>query len=115
MKFFVRLSFAAALCALFPPAQAETLRCNGHIVEVGDSRLSVRYHCGEPLLVDAYCAPVYYSPGLWPVPEPFASTVAPCLMMDEWLYERGPGSRAATVRFRAGVVQSMSYGAPATR
>ena len=55
------------------------------------------------------------NPGLQPVPEPFASTVVPCLVVDEWLYERGPGSLAATVRFRAGVVLSITYGARATR
>ena len=62
MKFLVRICLAAVVFALFLPAHSETLRCNGHIVEVGDSRLSVRYLCGEPLLQDSYCAPVYYSP-----------------------------------------------------
>jgi hypothetical protein len=59
------------------------------------------------------CAPVYYAPGLQQVPEPFASSVVPCLVVEEWLYDRGPGSLAATVRFRSGVVQSITYGARA--
>lgn len=109
------MCFVTVLSVLFQPAYSETLRCNGHSVEIGDSRLSVRYYCGEPLVADVYCAPVYYSPGLQPVPEPFASTVVPCLIVDEWLYERGPGNLAATVRFRAGVVQSIMYGARAAR
>ena len=99
---------------LVPTRAFGTLRSNGHIVETGDLRLSVRYHCGEPLLQDSYCAPVYYSPGFQRVPEPFASSVVPCLMVDEWLYDRCPGNLAATVRFRAGVVQSITYGARAT-
>lgn len=115
VKSLVRICLAAGVFALWLPAHSETLRCNGHSVEVGDSRLSVRYYCGEPLLADSYCATVYYYPGLQPVPEPFASTVVPCLVVDEWLYERGPGSLAATVRFRAGVVLSITYGARATR
>jgi hypothetical protein len=114
VKFLVRMCFAAVVAALSLPAHSETLRCNGHIVEVGDSRLSVRYHCGEPLFQDSYCAPVYYYPGLQPVPEPFASSVVPCLMVDEWLYDRGPGNLVATVRFRAGVVLSITYGARST-
>lgn len=114
MKFLVRMCLAAVVLALFLPAHSETLRCNGHIVEVGDSRLSVRYHCGEPLFQDSYCAPVYHYPGLQPVPKPFASSVVPCLMVDEWLYDRGPGSLVATVRFRAGVVISITYGARAS-
>jgi len=44
------------------------------------------------------------------VPEPFASTVIPCLVVDEWLYDRGPGNLVATVRFRAGIVRSITYG-----
>jgi len=114
VKFLVRICFAAVVSTLCLPSYSETLRCNGHIVETGDSRLSVRYYCGEPLLQDSYCAPVYYSPGFQLVPEPFASLVVPCLMVDEWLYDRGPGNLAATVRFRAGVVQSITYGARAT-
>ena len=113
VKFFVQIGLASVVLAWWLPAQAETLRCNGHIVETGDSQLSVRHHFGEPLLQDAYCAPVYYSPGFQRVPEPFASAVVPCLLVDEWLYDRGPGNLAATVRFRAGAVLSITYGARA--
>ena len=110
VRSLTHLCLAAVVCVLCPPAHSETLRCNGHIVETGDSRLSVRYHCGEPLLQDSYCAPVYYAPGFQRVPEPFASTVIPCLVVDEWLYDRGPGNLVATVRFRAGIVRSITYG-----
>ena len=109
----VCICFAFA-AAVFLPVHAETLRCNGHIVETGDSKLSVRRYCGEPVLQDTYCAPVYYSPGFQPVPEPFASAVVPCLMVDEWLYDRGPGNLAATVRLRGGMVLSITYGARTT-
>lgn len=114
VKFLVRICLATVASTLCLPAHSETLRCNGHIVETGDSRLSVRYHCGEPLLQDSYCAPVYYSPGFQLVPEPFARSVVPCLVVEEWLYDRGPGNLVATVRFRAGVVLSITYGARAT-
>ena len=113
MKFLARLCLALAVLALFAPAHAESLRCNDHIVEIGDSRLAVRYHCGQPLLTDSYCAPVYYYPGLQPVPEPYASSAVPCQQIDEWLYDRGPGSLVATLRFRAGVLLSIRYGARA--
>lgn len=114
MRFDLRvlLAFALLCCAQLPVAQAETLRCNGQIIEVGDLRSTVRYRCGEPLLKDSYCPPVYYGPSLQPVPQPFASTV-PCVLVDDWLYERGQGNLVATVRFRDGAVQSISYGPPA--
>jgi hypothetical protein len=97
------------ILAGFPlSVHAETLRCNGEIIEVGDSRLSVLYRCGEPLLKDAFCPPVYYGPAVQPVPQPFASAV-PCLVVDEWIYDRGAGNLIATVRFREGSVLSISY------
>jgi len=102
------------VCAAFPvvavPAQAEALRCNGSLAAEGDSRLSVLYKCGQPLLKDSYCAPVFYTPSLNQVPEPYATAFVPCQQTEEWLYDRGAGNLMATVRFRAGVVQSIVYG-----
>ncbi len=92
------------------PANAESLRCNGHIASEGDSKISILYKCGQPLLKEDYCSPAYYTGTLQPVPEPFASVLVPCQQVEEWLYERGPGQLTATVRFRAGVVQSIRYG-----
>jgi hypothetical protein len=98
------------LLLLASPGGAESLRCNGASTEVGDSRLSVLYKCGEPVLRDSYCAPVFY-PSTWQaVPEPYAGYAVPCLIVDEWIYDRGPGNLVATVRFRSGVVQSIVYG-----
>lgn len=92
------------------PAAAETLRCSGGIVSVGDSRLSVLYRCGEPVLKDASCAPVYQAPAhpAWPLHPGVLGL--PCVVEDEWLYERGPGRLTAVVRFQSGVVQSIRYG-----
>jgi hypothetical protein len=100
---------AAALCATLP-AQAESLRCVGGIAAEGDSRLSVAYKCGQPLLQDSFCAPLYYGQTLNPVPEPFAGALVPCQPIEEWLYDRGPGNLMVTVRFRAGKVLSIVYG-----
>jgi hypothetical protein len=91
-------------------AQAESLRCNGSSLAEGDSRVSVLYKCGQPLLADAFCAPVFYGSTLYPVPAPIASLVVPCQPMEQWLYDRGPGQLMATVTFRDGKVQSIRYG-----
>ena len=102
---------AVALANAFaPPAQAETLRCSGGSAAEGDSRVSVLYKCGPPALKDNFCAPLYYGPNFQLVPEPWAGTVLPCQSIEEWLYERGPGNMTATLRFRAGVLQSIRYG-----
>jgi hypothetical protein len=100
---------AAAFIALASPVHAESLRCNGHSAAEGDSKLSVLYNCGQPLLAQVFCEPVYYPQSLEPVPEPLASALVPCQSVEEWLYDRGPGNLMATVRFRHGVVQSVTY------
>jgi len=102
---------AGALLALAgPAAQAESLRCSGGSASEGDSRLAVLYKCGRPLLADNRCETVFYAGSLQPVPEVIAGAYVPCQPVEEWLYERGPGNLAATVRFRWGVVQSIRYG-----
>lgn len=113
LKSMFRIYFFLAALAFALPAQSETLRCNGRIIEAGESKVSVRYHCGEPLLKDVFCAPLYFSPSFRLVPEPFASTIVPCQQIEEWLYDRGVGNLVATVRFRTGVVLSINYGARA--
>jgi Protein of unknown function (DUF2845) len=89
--------------------RAESLRCHGHSAAEGDSRLSVLYKCGEPVLRDSFCAPVAV-PGRWhpvqPLPwvaGPAVVSGAPCLPVEEWLYDRGAGHLMAVVRFQGGV------------
>jgi hypothetical protein len=86
------------------------LRCNGQIASEGDSRLSLIYKCGEPLLKDSYCAAVYAPRTGRFAHEPIGIQSGVCLLIEEWLYDRGPGNLMATVRFREGVVQSITYG-----
>jgi hypothetical protein len=105
-----RFALLLALVVAAAPVHAESLRCYGAIADVGDSRIAVLYKCGPPLLRDSYCAPVFYPGGVYPVPEPYASLIAPCLATEDWVYDRGPGNLVATVRFRFGVVQSIHYG-----
>ncbi len=102
------LGLLAALPAT--PARAESLSCPAGIASEGDSRLSVMYKCGQPQLADSGCAPVFYAGTLYVVPEPFASAYVPCQVTEQWLYERGAGNMIAVVRFRAGTVQSITYG-----
>lgn len=110
MSAFLRAALAVLVLVHLPAARAESLRCNGASAAEGDSRLSVLYKCGRPLLAESFCAPVYYAGSLHPVPAPVASVFIPCQPVEEWLYDRGPGNLMATVRFRAGVVQSIRYG-----
>jgi hypothetical protein len=89
-------------------AGAESLRCEGGMVAEGDSGASVIYKCGQPRIINRYCAPVYYPGTLQVIPE--QSVTIPCVLVEEWLYERGPGELVATVYVRSGAVQSIKYG-----
>jgi hypothetical protein len=100
----------AVLAALPGAALAESLRCDRGIVAEGDSRLSVIYKCGQPQLIDTFCDPVYYGGTVQMVPAPFGDAYVPCISVQEWLYERGPGQLVAVVRMRWGTVQSIKYG-----
>ncbi len=109
MKVNMGAVVATVLLVAVSPAKAESLRCNGHSASEGDSKLSVAYKCGPPLLKESYCAPVYGARFRDPLPEPYASAAVPCQVIEEWLYDRGPGNLMATVRFRSGTVQSITY------
>lgn len=101
---------AFALTILAAPAGAESLRCSGGIASEGDSRLSLLYKCGPPTLRDSRCPAVFNGQTPYPVPEPLAGAYVPCIAVEEWLYDRGPGNLLATVRLRSGTVQSITYG-----
>ena len=106
-----RLAWAATaflmVAAGSPAAQAESLRCNGVSAVEGESRLSLLYKCGQPVLADQYCAPVWHGPTRrWITPVGALG----CQVVEEWLYDRGPGQLMATVRLRDGVVQTIVYG-----
>jgi Protein of unknown function (DUF2845) len=106
-KIVALMSACAGVCA---PAQAGTLACEGGIASEGESRVALVYKCGQPVLRDTFCAPIYYKGSRNPVPEPIASHFVPCVDVEEWVYERGPGNLVATVRLRGGKVQSITYG-----
>ena len=100
----------AVAAALPTSALAESLRCQNGIASEGDSRIALVYKCGQPLLRDNYCAPVYYTGSVYTVPDPIAGLYVPCVYTEEWLYERGPGELVAVIRMRGGKVQSITYG-----
>jgi len=116
MNALIRLLAVAAISlAGASAARAESLRCNGESSGPGDSKLSVLRKCGEPMLRDTYCKPIEIVVPTAPypvypnVPYPVPGRVAGCEMVDEWLYDRGPGNLFATVRFQRGVVESIVY------
>ena len=106
----VLFAVAALLGSVHRPALAESLRCDNGIAAEGDSRLALAYKCGAPSLRDSYCAPVFYTGTPYLVPDPIAGLSVPCVLSEDWVYERGAGNLVATVRIRGGRIQSICYG-----
>ncbi len=90
-------------------AQAESLACTSGTVSEGDSRLSLLYKCGPPVLSDTACAQVYHSETLNRVPDWVANQWLPCQVTERLLYERGEGNLLATVNVRLGIIRSITY------
>lgn len=105
----VRAAAGAVLLGSIAAAQADSLRCNGEIASAGESRLSLLRKCGEPMLKDSFCKPVEVVVRGAPYPVVLPPHMAPCQVVDEWMYDRGPGNLFATVRFENGVVHSVRY------
>ncbi|MBQ1761696.1 MAG: DUF2845 domain-containing protein [Aquincola sp.] len=99
--------------AMHAPAAAQSLRCNGQLVNIGDSKLSVVRKCGEPAWREAVC--VSRELFLWAQPVVPGQVLQPlitpqCVPMEEWTYDRGEGQFLGIVRFRNASVESMRDG-----
>lgn len=88
-------------------AAAQSLRCQGEVVAVGDTRASVLHKCGAPLLKDSFCKSPEAPPDR---PAPSGRKALPCEDVDEWTYNPGYGQFMTTVRIQAGKVSAIVYG-----
>lgn len=105
---------AGALLAFGAGAQAsQSLRCDGRLVGKGASPLTLLRQCGEPALRQAVCVSMLQlgwivaptRPG-----SPAAVLANQCVPMEEWIYDRGPGSFYGVVRLHNGVIESVRDG-----
>jgi len=78
-----------ALTALPRVAGADTLRCDGRLVDSGDLAIEVIDACGEPDLVDRWEADPHHHHHFLPD-------------VEEWTYNFGPGRLLYILRFRGG-------------
>src|ERR1700693_1072316 len=79
---------AALFCSTI---HAESLRCNGDLAQIGESKASVLQKCGQPFFVDSFCTPA--NEIILPPSSPGSTTVnvLPCEQVDEWSYNPGYG------------------------
>ncbi len=103
---------AGAAGLLFAPAaSAESMRCGGYLVQVGDGKAEILQQCGEPVLRDNFCKALPGAPA-----RPSTATdgniviAPPCENVDEWTYNPGAGQFMTTLQFVEGRVRAIRYG-----
>lgn len=86
---------------------AESLRCKGDIVEVGDAKVDVYRKCGEPVLKDNYCEK---TPIKIKQVDGSYNIVERCEYVDVWTYNPGKGQFWTNLYFSEGRLREMRYG-----
>jgi hypothetical protein len=107
-----RLALAAACFAVLPAA-AQSLSCDGSLVEVGDDEPALVKKCGNPIRVEAVCVPRASLRGwlLDASAQPAQPLVAlECSPAEDWTYDRGAGTFTSIVRLRDSSVESIRDG-----
>ena len=107
------LAAALALCTVLPAQASQSLRCNGSLVGNGDSPVTLLQKCGDPIYRQAVCVSMLqlgwvvtpYRPG-----SPAAVLANQCVSMEEWTYDRGPGTFLGVVRIYNGAIESVRDG-----
>jgi hypothetical protein len=106
MKAILSLS-ASFLLALPLWAQAESLRCNNDIVDLGDTKIDVYRMCGEPSFKDTICEKIPYklkqNDGNYSLTER-------CQNIEIWTYNPGKGQFWTNLYFEEGKLREMKYG-----
>lgn len=108
---FKKLYLATTLLALAGApysSWAQSLRCGGDLVKIGDSKASVLQKCGEPALKDSFCSPA--EAHSLNSSSQTTTAVVPCESADDWTYAPGRGQFLTTVKFHRGVVTEITYG-----
>lgn len=92
----------AALLAAPAPARADSLRCDGGIVAVGDSKLDLLGKCGQPALREEVPAAV----GVFGA----TGVARPLVVQERWTYNFGPRAFVQVVTIEVGVVKAIDRG-----
>lgn len=108
MRRVVRLLLAAALILLAPRAGADSLRCDGGLVAVGDSKLDLLGKCGQPALREAVAeerASLQVDAAGTAV-----SGQRAAVTVERWTYNFGPRRFVQHVRLEGGLVTAVEQG-----
>jgi hypothetical protein len=110
LQYVLKIVFLLQILSFFVvtlPANAETLRCKGDIVQIGDTKAEVTEKCGSPESTDSFCKKVErtikHSDGK-------VSFFETCENVDVWTYNPGKGQFWTNLYFAEGELREMKYG-----
>lgn len=114
----IRLAMLSALAMSSSLAagsvSAQSLRCEGQLAGLGDSKSAVLQKCGQPMNVQSVCVGSQGMPRNMIVAGAdgvLRQVLVPgCTPMEDWTFYRGAGTYMAIVRFQNGVVESVRDG-----
>ena len=106
------LATALALCMVLPAQASQSLRCNGSLVGKGDSPVTLLQKCGDPIYRQGVCVSMQLGWVVTPYRQgsPAAVLANQCVPMEEWTYDRGPGTFLGVVRIYNGTIESVRDG-----
>lgn len=102
---------ALFLAVIATNAHSESLRCNGDLAQIGDSKGTIVAKCGEPMFTDSFCEPIEQNTSSASSDgEQTTINVTQCETVDVWTYNPGSGQFFTNLRFERGALKSMKYG-----
>ncbi|MBK8186138.1 MAG: DUF2845 domain-containing protein [Cellvibrio sp.] len=106
-KYLTVFGLISSLCLLSHVTQADSLRCEGRLVDPGDTKADVTGICGSPEITDSYCEPTTRST----VDSTGKETIIEsCDPVDIWSYKAESGGLWKHVYFSKGKVTDIRNG-----
>lgn len=107
--------FIFSLTLIIQGTNAESLRCNGKLASLGDTKAEVIHICGEPLSTDSFCEPTTVSSGPQGIQNGDNNvqhnlSIQTCTQVDIWTYNPGHGKFVTHLYFSQGQLQAIRYG-----
>lgn len=98
-----------------PEASADSLRCNGQLASLGDTKADIVDICGEPMSTDSFCEPNTINNGPQGIQNGDNNvqhnvSIQSCTQVDVWTYNPGKGKLMTHLYFSQGQLRTIRYG-----
>ncbi|WP_039914010.1 DUF2845 domain-containing protein [Cellvibrio mixtus] len=116
MKTRLSLFMSIVLIVLLPNVvSAGSLRCGSKLAQIGDTKAEIIEKCGEPIMTDAYCAPLVAANQIQGTQNGNNNiqnniAISTCENVDIWTYKPGSGKFITNLYFSNGQLQVIRYG-----